>query len=382
MKKKIIIFSGSRADYGILRPLLSSLKKKRNFNTKFLVNSHHYNKKYGLTIKQIIADKIKIDHIFNNFQKNTSLKSLVKFGSKSFIDFFKYIIKEKPNLVIVLGDRYEVFFFSLCAYLAGVNICHLHGGDVTNGSFDEGFRHSISKFSKLHFVVHKNYKKRLINLGENPNFIFDFGSISVAQIMEKTIFENKKKLYKRYKISNNKKVILVTIHSETARSKNFLKKLNQVYSALNELKEYFYIFTLNNQDPLGDQMYAKLTKFKKKNSSNTLIIKSMGSKLYYDFLKNVDLVMGNSSSGIIEAPSLKTPTLNLGERQNGRVFAPSIFHSNFRKKNIKSKIKNIFSTRVKYRSIFYKRNTIKRMIKEINNFLKIKEYNKEFYDKR
>ena len=108
----------------------------------------------------------------------------------------------------------------------------------------------------------------------------------------------------------------------------------------------------------------------------------MGSKLYYDFLKNVDLVMGNSSSGIIEALSLKTPTLNLGERQNGRVFAPSIFHSNFRKKNIKNKIKNIFSTRVKYRSIFYKRNTIKRMIKEINNFLKIKEYNKEFYDKR
>tara|TARA_Y100000590_G_scaffold421637_1_gene525523 strand:+ start:1984 stop:3129 length:1146 start_codon:yes stop_codon:yes gene_type:complete len=381
MKKKIIVFSGSRADYGILKPLLKSLNKEKKLYIKFLVGSHHNNKKFGFTKKEIINDKIKIDQILSIMQKDSSLRSLIKFASKSLSNFFYYLNKEKPDLLIVLGDRYEVFLLAFCAYLSGINICHLHGGEVTNGSFDEGFRHSISKFSNLHFVVHNKYKKRLINLGENPKFIFNFGSLSVAQIIEKKDYLDKKKLFNKYKIPINKKVILVTVHSETLGNKNFLKKINQLYSALDSLKNHFYIFTLNNQDPLGDQMYFRIHLFKKKNFKNTIIIDSMGNELYYNFLKNVDLVLGNSSSGIIEAPALKTPTLNIGNRQNGRIFSSSIFHSEFKKKDIIRKINKIFSSKVKYKNEFYTKKSTQKMIKKIKNFLRLKNYKKEFYDK-
>ncbi len=381
MKKKIIVFSGSRADYGILKPLIQSLKKDKYFITKLFLGSHHLNIKFGFTKREIIKDRVKIDKILKIKQKDSSLDGLINFASKSLNHYFKYIKKEKPDMLIVLGDRYEVFLLSFCSYLMWLKICHLHGGEITNGSFDEGLRHSISKFSNLHFVIHKKYRDRLINLGENPNFVFNFGSLSVSQIMQKKNYISKKELFKRYKIPSNKKIILITVHSETINSNNFLNKLNQLYDALGTLKNYFYIFTLNNQDPLGDQMYSKIFKFNKQNPKNTLLINSMGNDLYFNFLKNADLVLGNSSSGIIEAPALKTPTLNLGSRQSGRIFSSSVFNAKFEKKEIASKIKTILSKKIIYKNEFYTKNSIKKMIKEIKFFLNIKNYKKEFYDK-
>lgn len=381
MKKKIIVFSGSRADYGILKPLIKSLKKDKSFQTKLFLGSHHINKKFGFTKKEIIADKIKINKILKIKQKDSSLKSLINFASKALNHFYRYIRKEKPDMLIVLGDRYEVFLLSFCSYILGLKICHLHGGEITNGSFDEGLRHSISKFSNLHFVIHNKYKERLIRLGENPNFIFNYGSLSVSQIIEKKNYLDKKELFKKYKIPSKKKIILITVHSETIGADKFLNKLNQLYYALENLKDYFYIFTLNNQDPLGDEMYSKIYNFKKKNLGNTLIINSMGNDLYYNFLKNVDLVLGNSSSGVIEAPSLKTPTLNLGNRQSGRIFPSSVSNAKFEKNEIVSKIKKILTKKTNFKIEFYSKNSSQKMIKEIKKFLKIRNYKKEFYDK-
>ena len=197
------------------------------------------NIKFGFTKREIIKDRVKIDKILKIKQKDSSLDGLINFASKSLNHYFKYIKKEKPDMLIVLGDRYEVFLLSFCSYLMGLKICHLHGGEITNGSFDEGLRHSISKFSNLHFVIHKKYRDRLINLGENPNFVFNFGSLSVSQIMQKKNYISKKELFKRYKIPSNKKIILITDHSETINSNNFLNKLNQLYDALGTLKNYF-----------------------------------------------------------------------------------------------------------------------------------------------
>ena len=383
MKKNILIFSGTRADYGILKPLLKDNFFKKKHKVNFLIGSNHTNKKYGFSFNQIKKDKINVDHILISNQRDTSIESIFRFASKSLIEYFKYLKKIKPDLLIVLGDRYEVFLIVISAYLMGIKICHLHGGEITNGSFDEGFRHSISKLSNLHFVVNKKYKNRLINLGENPKFIHNFGSLSVAAIKEKKNYLTKIELLKKYNIPQNKKIILVTIHSETANNKKFLDKVDEFYNAIFLLNEYFYIFTANNRDPLGDQLFSKLNSKKIKKLNNVKLFKSMGNDLYYNFLKNVDLVIGNSSSGIIEAPTLRTPTLNIGNRQNGRLYAPSVFNCNFNKDEIVKNIKRILKNKkINFNhQLFYKKNTKKNMIKKINDFINLKKYEKKFYEK-
>lgn len=381
MKKKILVFTGSRADFGILKPLIFQIKKDRSLKLSIFAGPHHFQKKTGLTNEEIKKNKLKINYLQKYLFKNLNEKEIIDYCGHSLSFFGNVLSKEKPDMIVLLGDRYEVFIFCIVSFFFNIPIAHIHGGEITSGAIDDALRHSITKMSNIHFVCHKDYKKRVIQLGENPKTVFNYGSLASETIIKKK-FEKKETLFRKYKIPAYKKTLLVTYHPET-KSKIFVKK--QIKILLNSLKKInncFIIFTNNNFDTFGKHFIKEITNFCKKNK-NSKIIKSLGIEDYHNFVFNVDLVLGNSSSGIIEVPMLKTPTLNIGNRQNGRVFSKSIFQVELNSKLIRKKIEFLLKRNRKYifENKFYKKNTSLNILKEIKKFILKKKLNQKlFYD--
>ena len=366
MKKKIFIFTGSRADYGILKNLIKDFKKDKNIITKTIVGGSHFSKKFGFSFKEILSDKIKIDYKISIKILDTKEIDLVNFVSQSISKYGKILKKDKPDYVILLGDRFETFSFAIVCYFLNIKLIHIHGGELTTGSFDDNIRHSISKLSNYHFVTHKTYKKRLIQMGENKKDIFNVGSLGVENYLE-TIKDKKEHFLKKFKLPKDKKIALVTFHPETRGKFSYKDQIKIFLSSLHNVKKIFYIFTYNNMDTSGSFFIDQLEKFKKKNT-NSRIDRSMGSNMYFNFLKNVDLVIGNSSSGIIEAPSAKTLTLNIGTRQDGRIFSKSIFKCDLNKQQINNFLKKMLNFKMKnFSNPLQGKRTREKMIKIIKN---------------
>jgi UDP-hydrolysing UDP-N-acetyl-D-glucosamine 2-epimerase len=378
--KKFLIYSGSRADYGILKNLIKDLKKNKKINTKFLVGGSHYANKLNYTFHEIKKDKVGINFISKIKLINTSNVEILKFISKSITDYAKILKSQKPDVVIVLGDRYETYALVIAAYFLRIKIAHIHGGELTNGSFDDSIRHSISKLSNYHFVTHKEYKKRLIQLGEEKKNIFLVGSLGVQNFISASK-RSRIEIFKRYQIPENKKVVLVTFHPETNSSISIIKQIDILIHSLKFFKNLYFIITYNNMDSGGLYFINKLKALNKK-YQNLLLIKSLGSSLYYEFIENVDLVMGNSSSGIIEVPSSKTPTLDIGTRQLGRVKSKSIYSCELKKISIINSIKKILNKKKKNsKNVYYQKNTKEKILKLLLKISKSKNHEvKKFID--
>ena len=381
MKKKVLVFTGSRADFGILRPLIFRIKRDNSLKLSLFAGPHHFQKKTGFTDREIKKSKLKINYFQKYLFKNLNEKEILNYCGDSLSFFAKILKKDKPNIIILLGDRYEVFMFCIVAFFFNIPVAHIHGGEITSGAMDDALRHSISKMSDIHFVCHKDYKKRVIQLGENPQNVFNIGSLALETIKRKKLTK-KEILFKKYRIPGDKKTILITFHPET-KSKIYVKQqIKILLNSLKKIKNYFLIFTHNNFDTFGKYFIKEITNFCKKNK-NSKIIKSLGIDEYHNFVFNVDLVLGNSSSGVIEVPMLKTPTLNIGDRQNGRVFSKSIFQVDLNSRLISKKIEFIFNRKNKYifENKFYKKNTSLNILKEIKKFVfKKKRSQKLFYD--
>tara|TARA_B100001057_G_scaffold274318_2_gene274590 strand:+ start:4518 stop:5666 length:1149 start_codon:yes stop_codon:yes gene_type:complete len=381
MKKKVLVFTGSRADFGILRPLIFRIKRDNSLKLSLFAGPHHFQKKTGFTDREIKKSKLKINYFQKYLFKNLNEKEILNYCGDSLSFFAEILKKDKPNIIILLGDRYEVFMFCIVAFFFNIPIAHIHGGEITSGAMDDALRHSISKMSDIHFVCHKDYKKRVIQLGENPQTVFNIGSLALETIKKKKLTK-KEILFKKYRIPGDKKTILITFHPET-KSKIYVKQqIKILLNSLKKIKNYFLIFTHNNFDTFGKYFIKEITNFCKKNK-NSKIIKSLGIDEYHNFVFNVDLVLGNSSSGVIEVPMLKTPTLNIGDRQNGRVFSKSIFQVDLNSRLISRKIEFIFNRKNKYifENKFYKKNTSLNILKEIKKFVfKKKRSKKLFYD--
>jgi len=372
----IYIFSAGRSDFGLLCPIIKSLKKKIKAN--LMVSSQHSDIRFGNTIKEINEKNIKIVYQNREKLKNTKIKNIFSFFSRTSLEYFLFLEKKKPSAILLLGDRYEVFSVAIAAHFLDIPIIHMHGGELTLGAFDDGIRHSISKLSNLHFVVNNNYRKRLINMGENPNSIFNFGSIACEQIKLKK-FANNSIFKKRYNL-NLTKSILITFHPETKSNIQPQYQIQNLLQALSCFKDYNLVFTASNPDTHGIYFNKEINKFKKKNK-NVHIINNMGQDIYWDFLKHSSIVLGNSSSGIIEAPAIKTPTLNIGNRQEGRIYSKSIFHAKIEKVDIINKLRIILKKKkFKFNNNFYKRNTTRNIMYQIIKFLKKNKKNKKFYD--
>ena len=375
IKKKLIIFTGSRADYGIMSKLIKQLDNK--LQILIFAGSDHFSKKYGNTYKEILRDGFKIQ-IKSDIKSYSNSKPLSIYCSKILREYSLKILKHNPSSVIVLGDRYEAFIFSICCFFNKIPIFHLHGGELTQGAFDDKLRHAISKFSNFHFVTNSIYKKRLMQLGENPKRIFNFGSLGEENFRNVKII-SKLNLFNKYKIPLNKKIALVTLHPETMSNISYKKQIFSVLKALKYKNKYFYVFTSPNSDPGSKIFINSMNIFIKKNS-NTKIIKSLGRQDYINLLKNVNLVIGNSSSGILETPSANVYALNIGNRQSGRNFEKNIVQASFNSEEISKKIEIYINKKIKIKKKI--RNSSKLISKKILHILSFKKINlvDKFYD--
>lgn len=376
--RKICIVTGSRAEYGLLKNLIKKIKKDKNIKLQIIATCMHLIPKFGLTYKEIIKDGFKIDYKVKMPIPSSSSKNITSATGLGMLGFSKAFAKLRPDLLVVLGDRFEILSASFAALSENIPIAHIHGGESTVGAIDEAIRHSITKMSTFHFPSTKEYKKRIIQMGENPKRVYMVGSLGVERI-KKMKFLSKDALEKKIKFKFGKKNILTTFHPETIGFHSQKKTFKNILTSLKKIQDTTVIFTLPNIDTGSDQIIKMLKNFTKKNKKKYKIFKSMGDELYLSTIKHSDLVLGNSSSGIIEVPSLKVPTINIGDRQLGRIHGKSIINS---KSNHLSIIKNIKIALFKKNKFIYKnpyelKNTSEKILKilkktKIKNIIKKK----------
>ena len=369
-KKIFCTVTSSRAEFGILRNLLLGLRKDSSLTTKLIVIGSHLSKQHGFTINEIVKSNLniykKIPTIYENDKPHDICKS-TSIILKKLSKIFSYL---KPDLLIVLGDRYEILVTAFVATLHKIPIAHISGGETTEGSYDNQFRHSISKMSFLHFVSNYIYKKKLIQMGENPKNIFNFGSISLDNL-KREVFISKQKIEKKFNIKFRKTNFLITYHPETLSKKSSKLHFREILKAISKFKKYNFIFTSSNSDEGGDIINSMIIKYVK-GRKNAFYVKSFGQTNYFSVLKNVDGVVGNSSSGITEAPSFKIGTINIGDRQKGRIMCKSIINCSPEFKKIYNSIKQIVGKKFKKKiskatNPLEKTNTIKNIKKVLCN---------------
>jgi len=370
MKKKITIFTANRAEYGILKPLIQLFKKDKEIDFTLIVSGTHLSNTFGYTVNEIKKDKIKVDYEIENTLDNDSSISIAKSYGLLIISLSEVLKKINPDIFLLLGDRYETSAAATSSLICRVPIAHLQGGEVTKAAIDDQFRHSITKMSHYHFCFAETYKKRVIKMGELPKNVKNFGALNVDSL-QKVKKISKSNLEEKLNFKLGKKNILVTFHSETLTKITSREQIKILLEALSEQKNSKIIFTKTNPDMDGRIINSEIENFVKKNKENSAIYSSLGHNLYVNCLRYFDLVIGNSSSGIIETPTFKIPTINLGDRQKGRIISKNIINCKIKKHDILSSIKKSFSTSFKKKlkgtkNPFYKKNTSGK----IYNFLK------------
>lgn len=380
--KNIGIITTCRADYGILENLYNLLKNNKKINTNLLVSGSHFSRKYGTTIKEIKKNNKDISIISKNINiKNYN--SIITNISKDLEKYKKSIKKLDLDFIVVLGDRFEILAPVICSFFMNIPLIHIHGGEKTYGSNDDIIRHAVSKFSHYHFVAHKEYQKRLIQLGENKNNIFISGGLGPDNIL-KTKFLTKKEIEKKLRIKLKKNIFLVTCHPETNKGKENKHLINEILISLKYINETTIIFTAPNSDIYSEYFISKIEKFVKINK-NSYFYRSLGKQLFFSLLKNSNLMIGNSSSGIIEGPTLKIPTINIGDRQKGRLFSSNIINAKADNKLINNAIRKAKSNNFKHKmkklkNVYEKKDTNLFIYKKILNLLNLQIRKKEFID--
>lgn len=375
------IITSTRAEYGLLKPVYLELRKTKNVDVKFIVTGTHLSKKYGYTIKDIINDKIKISKKISIIDDNIKNETPSNIISKSIAQFDMYFKKTKFDTIILLGDRYETLGFAIACMLNNIPICHIHGGETTEGAIDEAIRHSITKMSYLHFTSCEEYKNRVIQLGEDPKRVYNVGSIGIENIINLDLL-NKKELSKELNVDLDK-YFVVTYHPVTLKNDKMQKDFQNILDALDRYDDYQIIFTKSNADEGSLNINRMIDNYvlKHKNSKSYF---SLGTKKYLSAVKYSCAVIGNSSSGVIEAPALLVPTVNIGDRQKGRVRVKSIIDCNIDKNSIDKAIKIAisFNDSLSLNDLpFYKKNTSKSISHIIaKTFKKHINLMKSFYD--
>jgi len=297
MKRKICVVTGSRADYGLLKLLMVQINKDNSLILQLLVTGSHLSNKYGMSLKEISADGFtvaKAIKIISSDNSKVGIITSISRGIKGFSDAFANL---KPDLILVLGDRYELLSAVIPALIFKIPVAHIHGGELTLGAIDEAIRHSLTKMSQLHFVTTDTYRKRVIQLGENPKNVYLVGGLGVDRISKMKLL-NKSALENRLKFKFGTKNLLITFHPETLEKKSTRNQINELLWALSAFPNITQIFTMPNADPDSLVIYEQITKYVKKHA-NAYAFKSMGFENYIFCSSHFDGVVGNSSSGIL-----------------------------------------------------------------------------------
>ncbi len=314
MKKKIIVTTGTRAEYGILRSILFELKNNNKFKLYLIVTGSHLSKKYGLTINEIKKDGFKIHSKIHMLPENDTTFSTSKSLGKGIIEFSKIFHKVKPDFNLILGDRVEMFASTIAASQMNIPNVHIHGGDKSGG-IDEYNRHAITKLSNIHFAATKKSKERIIKMGENPKYVFFTGSPSLDEIVQNKITD-KKTLEKKYNVRFNGDEVLLLQHPVTTQIELSGKQILNTLNAITKIKKTIIVIAPNS-DPGNKIIFQHVNSFAKKYDFIKLY-DSLPRSDYLGILKNCGALVGNSSSGIIESTFFQTPVVNIGIRQEGR----------------------------------------------------------------
>lgn len=342
--KRIAIITGTRAEYGLLKWLIKELKEDSFFIIDLIVTGTHLSKAFGETYKEIEEDGITIDHKLEIFCGDTKETNIAEAMGLAITGLTSLFLKIKPDLLIILGDRYEALASATAATLSHLPIAHIHGGEITEGAMDDVFRHAITKMSHLHFTALPEYQKRVVQMGEDPKRVFCVGGLGVDAISKVKLF-SKEELEKEIGFKFLSRNLLVTIHPTTLDLKMKLEDaLSDFFKALLTVTDCGLIFTAANADQDGAVINQKIKEFVDQRGNQAIFINSLGQKRYFSLLRVVDGVVGNSSSGLLEVPSFKIGTLNIGDRQKGRVRAPSVIDTTWNRIEIESGLKKILST--------------------------------------
>ena len=347
--KRIAMFTGSRSEFGLLKNLAKILQSKRNIKFDLIISGSHLSKLYGKTISEILKYNIKIfKKIKLPLEKNDRNKNVNYLINQ----FSNYLNKFKPDTIILLGDRFETFAVACASVLSKIRIVHIHGGEITKGSRDDLYRHSISKMSDFHFVSTSKSAKRLVKMGEDKMKIFNYGAMCNDSI-------NQLKKLSKAKVENllgtkfSKRNILISYHPETYSKKKNINDLKILFRSLYGIDNTKFIFSAPNFDENSHVTLKMIKEFCRKNK-NALYIDSLGHELFLNTLRFTDILLGNSSSGIIEAGLMKKYSINLGKRQLGRERTSFVVDCQFNSKIIKKNIERIFQKNMK--NIRYKKN--------------------------
>ncbi|MCY9546104.1 UDP-N-acetylglucosamine 2-epimerase [Lysinibacillus xylanilyticus] len=347
MKRKICIVTGTRAEYGLLSNLAKQLQKDKEFDLQMIVTGMHLSPEFGSTYKEIENDGFLIDEKIEILLSADSPTGIVKSIGLATISFTDALNRLQPDLIIILGDRFEMLAVAQTALIMQIPIAHIHGGECTFGAYDDAIRHSITKMATWHFTSTESHRKRVIQLGESPERVYNVGALGIENIANLNLL-TRHELFQKLQLDEQRPMFLITYHPETTGH------INGIYELLKALENYpdiNLVFTKSNADNGGRMINESIQQFVL-NHSNAKIFDSLGQLKYLSAVKNADVVIGNSSSGLIEVPYLETPTVNCGNRQEGREHPNSVFNTNMDTENIRNTIEKARKFSNKYEHIF------------------------------
>ena len=380
-KRRVCVVTGTRAEYGLFYPIMKKIEASDKLTLQLVATTMHLSSEFGCTYKQIENDGFKIDEKIENLFCSHSKSSVVKSTGMATLMLSDAFQRLKPDVVLLLGDRYETLAAATSALLMNIPIAHIHGGEITEGAVDEQIRHAITKMSHLHFASTEEHRNRIIQMGENPDMVFNTGAPGIDNIINMELF-TKKELEDSLGWSFGETSALFTYHPETLNKVSAEMQIDTILDQLETLNLHI-LFTYANADDRGNVINSKIEQFCKKNPNRYTVVKNLGQKRYLSAMKYVDLLVGNTSSGIIEAASFHKPVVNIGDRQKGRLQSGNVINCDIEtiKHAVKAATSDEFKNSCKILKNIYGNGD---SAKKIVNILENKEISivKKFHDKK
>ena len=383
--KKICIVTGTRAEYGLLKPVIEKVYRADDMELQLAVTGMHLSSEFGLTYREIEQDGYPISMKIEMLLSSDTAVGITKSMGVALIGFADYFANKRPDIVIILGDRYEMLMAASAAMIARIPIAHIHGGEKTEGAVDEAIRHCITKMSHLHFTSTEEYRKRVIQLGEQPQNVYNVGALGIEGIRMLKLMQ-KEELEKDLGFYFREHTIMVTYHPVTLENMTSKEQFGNLLCVIDRHKDIFVIFTKANSDRDGRIINHMIDEYAVHNSDRCKTFTSLGQLRYLSALQFCAAVVGNSSSGIVEAPSFGIPTVNIGDRQKGRLSSESVIHCESSMEEIEKALvlalsENFRKKAEKVENLYEKAGTSDVIIKVIRDSLdKGIDIKKKFYD--
>lgn len=381
--KKIAVVTGTRAEYGLLKPLIRAIFNDSDLELQLVATGMHLSPEFGLTYKQIEKDGFRIDKRVEDDLSGDTAEDISKAIGTALIGFAEAYKNLMPDIVLVLGDRSEILAAATAAMIKGIPLAHIHGGETTEGAYDEAIRHAITKMSYLHFTSAEPYRKRVIQLGESPDRVFNVGAIGIDSIKTVPLLD-REELEESIEFKFQTKNLLITYHPVTLEKATAQGQFNALLRSLDKLENTALIFTKPNSDKDGRIIIDMIDEYVSANLNKAVSFKSLGQLLYLSTLQFVDAVVGNSSSGIFEAPIFRKPTINIGDRQKGRLIPASVINCSPDEESIDRALSKALNSKfinsIKNQTSIYGNGTATPKILSVLKTFKIEGTKKAFYD--